>query len=214
MKRFTQFCVVAMALVFSNPFVWAGISSGTWLLNQSNTFPDNINYGSVTINADNGTGKIEFKVEAFDTPYYNAIGSNFGFTNFGFNFINLSTPDTWTSLLLPAGWTQDNTGGTMDGFGNFMVTEDGTGNNRQSTLEFSFVLPNPSQAMVENFEVLSTGSAGQGPVFFAAHLAGFSNETATSHYIGGSTRIVPAPGAVVLGLIGLWVVGRIKRRSL
>ena len=76
----------------------------------------------------------------------------------------------------------------LSGFGSFMVTEDGNGNSRQDPLIFTFTLPTASEAIASNFAVLSSGNAGQGNVFFAAHVADFEKvgSEEDSHFIGGS----------------------------
>ena len=95
-------------------------------MDQSNSFADGINYGSVQIDADSVLGTVQFTVDAFTPAVYGAIGPNFGIQSFGFNFQNLtSTPAAWGTAL-PAGWSQNDAGGNEDGFGSFMVTEDGT----------------------------------------------------------------------------------------
>ncbi|NLX04027.1 MAG: hypothetical protein GXY33_02665 [Phycisphaerae bacterium] len=209
-----------LAFVLMPAFVQADITTGAWFMDQSNTFADGINYGRVDIEADSIAGTVDFTVDAFVMPIYGPI-NNYGIDSFGFNYTSAVTsdPSTWT-VDLPTGWSQDDNGGNMDGFGRFMVTEDGTGNSRQNPLIFTITLPDPAQAVAMNFAADSTGTAGEGNVFFAAHVAGFNSEenlvdpnapSAGSHFIGGSTP-VPAPGAVVLGLVGFGFVGWFKRR--
>ncbi|MBN2561998.1 MAG: hypothetical protein JXQ75_13820, partial [Phycisphaerae bacterium] len=198
----------------------ADMTSGEWLLDQSNTFADGVDYGTVSITANDATGLVEFWVDASVVGDYGTLGNNFGIQSFGFNFQGISsTPDQWNSDL-PAKWDQADGGGNMDGFGGFMVTEDGKGNSRRDPLHFTLTLPDAGEAVVSNFTVLSTDAYGQGPVFFAAHVAGFGDDgTGTggyeSHYIGGSTPApapVPAPDATLLGLMGLCHIVWMKRR--
>lgn len=191
----------------------ADISTGSWYMNQSNTLADGVNYGQVSIEADSTAGTVKFTVDAFDVqPEYGTL-EKFGMDQFGFSFENVtSAPNTWT-LALPSNWSQNSSGGNLDGFGSFMVHENTAGaNNRLPQLVFTITLPTASEAIASNFAVSSSGVAGQGNVFFAAHVAGFSNAVATSHFIGGS-EVVPAPGAVMLGAIGLFLtfVSRTRR---
>lgn len=189
----------------------ANITSGSWIMDQSNTFADGIAYGQVDIVANDVLGTIQFTVDAFNVqPEYGTL-SNFGIQSFGFNYQNLtSAPSTWVKSL-PSGWTQNDNGGYEDGFGSFTITEDGSGSSRQDPLIFSITIPSAGEAIASNFAVLSTGNAGQGNVYFAAHVAGFSNDLAQSHYIGGSNPI-PVPGAVVLAGLGMGLVGLVRRR--
>ena len=80
---------------------------------------------------------------------------------------------------------------------------------RTDLLTFAFLIPDADHAVASNFAVLSSGVAGQGNVFFAALVGGFGTEPG-SHFLGGSGA-VPAPGATLLGLIGLATIAWIKR---
>jgi hypothetical protein len=172
-------------------------SSGSWLLTESNTFADGVNYGVVDIVADSTAGTVTFTVTAFDVqPLYGPL-DNFGIQAFGFN--SALDPSGW-SVALPDGWSQDS--GNLDGFGFFAVSEDGVGWNRQNPLVFTITLDDASQAVVGNFVLMSTGTAGEGHAYFAAHVAGFGTGPG-SHYIAA----VPAPGAVLLAAMGLGLIG-------
>lgn len=207
--------VVAMvAVTVAANSARANITSGSWIMDQSNKFADGVAYGQVDIEANDVAGTVEFTVDAFDVqPTYGTL-SNFGLQAFGFNFDNLtSTPSGWT-IALPTGWSQDNNGGNMIGFGSFEVKEVGTGSTRQDPLVFTITLPTAGEAIASNFAVNGAGGV-QGTFFFAAHVAGFGNKPG-SHYIGGSsesdTNHTPVPGAAVLAAIGLGIAGFINRR--
>jgi len=211
LSRSTVRVVALFGLTLVTSSVRANITSGSWIMDQSNTFADGTPYGQVDIEANDIAGTVKFTVDAFDVqPLYGTL-TNFGLQKFGFNFDNVtSLPSAWT-LALPGGWSQG-TSSNLDGFGNFEVKEAGTGQYRQDPLMFTITLPTAtvSEAIASNFAVLPGGNPSEGSFFFAAHVAGFGNNPG-SHYIGGST-VVPVPGAAALGALGLGIVGWVNRR--
>lgn len=77
-------------------------TDGSWLMDQSNTFEDEIEYGTVYIQADSDTGDVRFEVDAASPDFYGGL-NKFGIQKFGFNFENVtSNPGEW-NVSLPAG---------------------------------------------------------------------------------------------------------------
>jgi hypothetical protein len=190
----------------------SAVSSVYFVLNQSNInaspYQDGQNYLQVTI-SDNINGNIDFKVETL-APLSGNAGSNYGIDSFGFNTLQSVS---LANILAPTGWTLQTTQ-NQDGFGNFTDVANTTGQYRQDPLMFSITGISGDTAM--DYVNLSTGTAAEGNVFFAAHVAGLSTQV-TSGYFGGSDQIstpVPEPETYAMLLAGLGLVGFAARRKL
>lgn len=187
----------------------ANAASVSYWLDQSNALADGVNYLRVTIDDEGMAGFVNFTVE-IQPALGSLAGTNFGIQEFGYNIMTppgVLPPDSSTSpgsWILPTGWSANAAPPTNaeDGFGQFDAAVTSSGSNRLTTLGFS-LLSNNSLA---DFLELSSGNAGQGNVYFAAHVAGFDTGTGTtSAYFGGLTA-VPLPAAFLLfgsGLLGL-----------
>lgn len=201
--------VVVLASVAS---VQASAATVSYYLDQSNVsvLPDGTDYLKVTI-SDSTTvaGNIDFKVETLAALNNISGTSGFGIDQFGFNTNNTLSG---SNFVLPTHWTYAGSG-NMDGFGLFNLRTDTNGaNNRLATLNFS--ITGISGDTIMDYVMMSSGNAGQGNTYFAAHVAGFNISGTTSAYFAGSTP-VPLPAAAWLfgsGLLGLAGIARRKRK--
>jgi hypothetical protein len=184
----------------------------TYYLTESNSLADNINYGTVTIEADNTTGEVTFTVVVNTAPYGNSGFDNFGLQTFGFNSL-LSDAD-FTITGLPTGWTYSGAPpGSEDGFGKYLINTDGAGGLRQSTLTFTVLTDNIADATVANFATTDNGTSNPSDHFFAGHVAGFPVTSGfTSHYIAGSGTTPPpetTPGVPEPASLAIWALGMV-----
>lgn len=220
-KKFGVTALVSAVVVASLALDVRAAAVG-YMLNQTNGHPglsDGVNYANVVID-DNTANTLTFTVTLLP-PLTSIAGSNFGLQEFGFNVVGThllvdaaATNSQWT---LPASW-QANVApppNQMDGFGRFEVSVGSSGSARLSPLVFS--LKNTSLSLA-SFAELSSNTAAQGNVFFAAHIAGFTAPGAlTSAYFGGSlgfdpaSAIVPLPAAVWMLGMGLTALAGVAR---
>jgi hypothetical protein len=177
-------------------------STVQYLLDQSNTLEDGIDYLLVTI-SDDQPDQLDFLVET-QSALNTTAGSNFGIASFGFNLatgVELSDDN----FLLPDKWkVQFNKG--MSEAGKFDVRILGTGQTRQDPLQFS--------VLGLDLEDIIPG--------FASHAAGFELEHCgldgkhgiSSAFFYGDRRVseVPVPAAFWLFGSGMLLLGRVSTR--
>jgi hypothetical protein len=144
--------LVAALLVMSR----AEATTVQYMLDQSNTLEDGIDYLLVTITEEQ-RGRLDFLVEP-QAALTEKAGKNFGIASFGFN-LDLEGKLPNDNFLLPDGWkVQFNKG--MSQAGIFDVRIMGTGQARQDPLQFS--------VLGLELEDIIPG--------FASHAAGFERE--------------------------------------
>ena len=202
--RFLQygFFVSALILAAAAP---ASAASVSFFLDQSNKFPDGVNYLSVSLMDDN-TGGVRVLVKTLD-PLNNIAGDRFGIQKFGFGL----NPGVFGAVTdLPDGWKVKQNK-HMDGFERFDFWLQGKG--WVTTEELSFTVSGVSLA---NLDPL-----------FAAYVTGLEWHNIgdqrpgkcrgegcliNANFTGSmSTTPVPIPAAVWLfgsGLLGLVAVAR------
>jgi hypothetical protein len=212
-KRTAKWWRNLLALLFVlAPFQALHAASVSYFLDQSNTLADGPNYLKVTVSDGTG-GLIDFKVETL-APLNSLPHSNFGIQEFSFNTTLANPPDT-SLVNLPTGWSGNSAPppNQADGFGAFDLNVSNGGSNRLSVLTFSINVAGDS---IYNYtSAVSGGTASQGNVLFATHVAGFDDGYGnTSAFFGGSTP-VPVPAAIWFfgsGLLGLAGMVRRKRK--
>jgi len=191
----------------------ANAASITYYMNQSNTevsWPDGINYLSVTIfDSISNPGDIEFLVTPL-APLTISAGPNFGIQAFGFNSTYTLTA---ANIVDPVGWTTGS--GNLDGFGAYQISEDGTGSNRQNPL--SFRITGVLGDTLADYAIAGPGGT-QGTYFFAAHVAGMTDVNGyNSAYFGGDASgappVVPVPAAAWLLGSAFGLLGVMRRKT-
>lgn len=212
-----QFAVlVATLTLVSVPVSEAVAETTVYALNQSNIapLPDGANYLTLTLTS-TVAGTVNFEL---DPVFAFSKTSNFGIQSFAFNLSGISLPGSSNFVGLPSGWTIDPPPpSSADGFGKFDYIVQTTGSARQASLNFTLngLGGATTTDTLARFAKLSSGNAGEGNQFFAAHLAGFTAGNQTSAYFAGSTVLpVPEPGTYAMMLAGLGIIAVIARRRM
>jgi len=193
-------------------------------------FTPGVVYATVTV-ADAGAD-IRFTVDA-NNAFWNE-GSRFGVQQFGFNLASGAAPLTAANIAgLPAGWSVS-LDKTISGFGVFDIGLGSNGPRRQDPL--SFLITGISGDSIHDYLGLSSGTAGSGNTFFAAHIAGFTGsgmwflkgsttpcsagtsncEEISSAFFGAPLppqTAVPVPAAAWLFGPALALLGALRRRA-
>lgn len=192
----------------------------TYVLDQTNgnpTLADGVSYAQLRID-DNTAGRLTFTITVLPTLSGLAT-SNFGLQQFGFNVLGTNplqdASGSNAQWFLPTGWSANVAPppNQLDGFGRFEVSVSTTGSNRLAPLQFQLI---GTGLTLSSFNELSTGTAGEGNVRFAAHIAGFdAGGGLTSAYFGGSNLApspVPLPSVALFVPAWLAVAGVLARR--
>jgi hypothetical protein len=217
MKRqlFWTRCACLLGLALTGGVAQA--ASVSYFLDQTNvspTLPDGSNYLQVTISdATFGTdaAAIRFDVTLLDA-LTDIAGDNFGVQAFGFSTAGITDDVVDAIVGLPSGWGAD-ADRNMSAFGRYDVQVSGTGSNRQSPT-LTFYIAGIDGDVVADYAQLSSGNAGDGNQFFAAHVAGFTVDgapTVTSGFFAGVSP-VPLPATAWLFLAGLGAAAARTRR--
>jgi hypothetical protein len=216
--------VVVLWLVSAAPAQAASVS---YILDQSNRFPDGANYLKVTIDDEGQAGAINFHLETLDSLVDLAC-AKFSILKFGFNGDEIGKNNI---VGLPDGWKIKHDK-KMDGFGKFENVLIGKKWNGLDSLSFSIIGIDDDNI----YSYVESHDAGDG-VFFSTYVNGIERKkhhgygkwygewyTSNCHrctkggYFGGGGELtpVPVPGAVWLlgsGLIGLVRLAGRKRNK-
>jgi MYXO-CTERM domain-containing protein len=181
----------------------------TYNLDQSNTLPNGVVYGTVKVEAFQNLGEVKLTYTADPTPY-SSTGKNFGFHTVGFNTdLSLNSGQ----FTLPAGWTLKSNA-NLSNFGVFSWAP--TTSNSPSPSVTVVINGLGSNATLAHFAFPSVGGKS---VFFAGHVIDFKikGSDTSSHWVGGSTdppAQTPEPATAAMAAIGLagLALARLARR--
>lgn len=204
---FVLICVWA-TLVFTTPANAAVIS---YFLDLSNDLPDGPNYVQVTISdSEIVAGDIDFAVAVIADAFPEAE-SKFGMQSFYFNAedgLNISGDNIDAGS---SGWSVRSNANAGGGFGKFDFSLSGGGNSRTPLLSFSITGVDDDSVLSYAIGSGLTPSSGE---FFAANVAGFSNDpygVSSAKFAGSS--LVPVPAALLLFGSSLASLALRRRRS-
>ena len=175
-------------------------ASINYILNQSNVdaaMPDGNPYATVMVEDGVTLGSdinaVKFTVKIIDSAFSSqgvTKGNNFGIDDFGFNIASGAPTVLDSNIVSSSGWAGNIAPppNQLDGFGRF--AGEIKGNTRLNTL--IFWITGVTGDSIGSYAAPSSGNAGQGNAWFAAHIAGFSitNSTETGAYFGGGNGFV------------------------
>src|SRR5262245_10025593 len=136
----------------------------TYNLDQSNTLPDGLVYGTVTVEALQNLGEVKITYTA-NPALYSATRQNFGFNTIGFN-TDLSLQSS--QFTLPSGWKLYSNG-NLNMFGVFSWKL--TTTKQEAPVVTLLIDGLGNNATLDHFTLDSKGGE---PVYFAGHIINFS----------------------------------------
>lgn len=188
-------------------------ASLSYVLDQSDSMPDDTGYLEVTI-SDGLAGAIDFVVRLLQ-PLQEVRGDRFGIQRFSFNLAPGAGAEAADVSGLPAGWRAMN-GGRLGGFGRFDISLKGKGAHRADELKFT--ITGVESDVLMDYVSLSTGHAANKHSLFAARMHGVnlakSGRQAAFGGISSAASPVPVPATVWLLGSALGLLVPLRRRFL
>lgn len=172
-------------------------------------------YATVTVTGDTNTGIVTFSATVTQANI-NSAAAKLG--EFGFNYDHSKVTSGFSLAGFTgtggdaSSWSLGN-GGQMNGFGSFdkiVGPSSNAAGNHLTTYQIQLQLNDFSQALASNFEVLSSGAAGDGNMVFASHLYPNSGNTGFIGVSSAGAAAAPAPSSLLL--LGIGVVGLLGYR--